>query len=164
MNFIEYSYWCGLPSIAAGTALFVMLWLIFVRQIPIEIIPLNIDATGALKNKRSAIISSILLTLSLIALVALSFTEVPVWVATLPFALLMLLADILTDLFDTSSNRSYARLPSAVTHAATDDNSSPSIMMHEINADDDNNNVRESSIELQNVIAILIDFCLIVFK
>lgn len=90
-----------------------MLWIIFYRQIPVEIIPLNFDAKGALKNRRSAIISSILLTLSLVALVALSFTTVPVWVATLPFAVLMLVTDVLTDLFDTTLTRSYARLDSS---------------------------------------------------
>jgi Na+/H+ antiporter NhaD/arsenite permease-like protein len=98
LNFAEYTQWCGLPTLAAGLTLFGCLCAVFGRQIPVVITAPTFETSRLIRNRTSAVIGSILMVGSLAALAGVSFTSVPVWTATLPFALVMVLTDSITDL------------------------------------------------------------------
>ena len=101
LTFYSYSYWMLLPAVAAGTVAFIGPYLYFRREISLpvarktEIIDSQNEARKALKHPKSAIFGAVVLLSCLLALIVTSFMRISVWIATLPFALLMLARDIL---------------------------------------------------------------------
>jgi Na+/H+ antiporter NhaD/arsenite permease-like protein len=95
LSFVEYSKWMVLPTIAAGTLCFALLWLVFRRRIPKKFHIPKVSPEAALKSKGGAIFGSIVLACCLATLSLSSLINVPIWVITLFFASMMLGHDLL---------------------------------------------------------------------
>ena len=103
-----------MPPLAAGVALFVVCWFLFGRKIPRKIKVPRFDARSALQNKLSAVLGGVIMILSLVTLIVLSFTSVPVWLATLPFALLTVIKDAAIDFFHVNFGPVMIHFPKAL--------------------------------------------------
>ncbi|KAL6055252.1 Arsenic transporter [Balamuthia mandrillaris] len=97
ISFIGFSAWLTLPSITAGLVSLLMLWLVFRKSIPTSISHLPPPSSNVLKDPLGAVFGIILLFLSVLCIISFFWLNVAVWVATLPFALLLLLKDVLVD-------------------------------------------------------------------
>lgn len=101
LSFFSYSYWMAMPAIVAGVTGLAMTWLMFRKDVPRELEPIALSRDmirRELKDRTSAIVGSTLLLSCLAALVITSFWFVPVWMVTLPFAVAMLVKDVVSDL------------------------------------------------------------------
>ncbi|KAI0338074.1 hypothetical protein BDW22DRAFT_1363465 [Trametopsis cervina] len=112
-SFISYAAHAILPTLAAGIAVYPLLAFVLFKS-P-EFVPRQIDvvdiqhpqsetrtlsssqAPDALTDKKGAIFGSVLLSITLIVLVGTSPLKVPVWMVTVPPALIMLLRDVWHD-------------------------------------------------------------------
>ena len=104
MNFFEYSLWNFLPTFFAGITMFMLTTFFTFSKIPI-VIPGDI-ATAAKLDRFSAALSTFLMVLSLISIIVFTFLpQYPIFIATLPFAIIVLLKDVLHDLFFNEYNR-----------------------------------------------------------
>jgi arsenical pump membrane protein len=107
MNFLEYFLWMGLPAFVAGVTSFAILYLIFFRRIPRQIVnkeEVHEEQSAALKDKKSAIIKSIglflcLLILAITSVVPLpSGATIPAFLICLSFFVLFFIYDIIADI------------------------------------------------------------------
>ncbi len=105
ISFLVFSAWTVLPVLATGIILFpILLWGVFREEglIPKELDPPDVDPRTALIDPHGAVFGSILLGITLAALVGLSagglLTGVEgVWTVTAPAAILMVCRDIWHD-------------------------------------------------------------------
>ncbi|KAI0767891.1 arsenical pump membrane protein-domain-containing protein [Irpex lacteus] len=110
LSYITYAAHAILPTLATGVALYPLLAFVLFRStkyVPrrIDVVQLqhpHVDATGthapdALTDKSGAIFGSVLLGVTLVVLVGTSPLKIPVWMVTVPPALIMLGRDIWHD-------------------------------------------------------------------
>lgn len=106
ISFLVYSAWLVLPVVATAVVLFpLLLWGVFREEelIPRKLIAPDVEPKTALIDKRGAIFGSVLLGITLVALVTLSAVGLlegveGVWTVTAPAALVMVGRDIWHDL------------------------------------------------------------------
>jgi Na+/H+ antiporter NhaD/arsenite permease-like protein len=99
IDFIEFSRYSAVPTVGAGIVLTAALLLLFWRRLPAEVdLAPDVDAASALKSRVSAVIGSALLLSCLVALAVGSFFNSPLWLLTLPFALVTVAKDVVIDL------------------------------------------------------------------
>ncbi|KAJ2707709.1 hypothetical protein FB645_000482 [Coemansia sp. IMI 203386] len=107
ISFLLYSAWMVLPFLGAAIAGSVVLYLMSLRAIPRDIaVDVSINPRSMLVRPKQAVFGSAVLVLCLIALSVSSFFGAAVWMVTLPFGLLMLIIDILVDLYLTAAQQS----------------------------------------------------------
>lgn len=110
LSYITYAAHAILPTLATGVALYPLLAFVLFRStkyVPrrIDVVQLqhpHVDATGthapdALTDRSGAIFGSVLLGVTLVVLVGTSPLKIPVWMVTVPPALIMLGRDIWHD-------------------------------------------------------------------
>lgn len=100
ISFITYSAWMILPTLVTILLSYLVLRLLFHSQkyLPHTIQPPEADPKSVLIDPHGAIFGFVLLGLCLVTLVGTSFVNVPVWMVTLPFAVVMFIRDIKHDL------------------------------------------------------------------
>ncbi|CAO3685552.1 unnamed protein product [Rhizopus microsporus] len=100
ISFITYSAWMLLPTIVTLLMAYLVLRIVFhsEKYLPRHIQPPDADPKSVLIDGQGAIFGLVLLGCCLVTLVATSFASVPVWMVTLPFAIVMLIRDIKHDL------------------------------------------------------------------
>ncbi|KAG0779019.1 hypothetical protein G6F22_010882 [Rhizopus arrhizus] len=100
ISFITYSAWMILPTLVTILLSYLVLRLLFHSQkyLPHIIQPPEADPKSVLIDPHGAIFGFVLLGLCLVTLVGTSFVNVPVWMVTLPFAMVMFIRDIKHDL------------------------------------------------------------------
>lgn len=95
INFLEYSSWMAIPAFTSGFTCLLLLWLLFRNRLKSKIefpqIPTNV-------NIPSAIIGCLCLFGCLILLAASGWLNIPLWIITLVFALVMFAKDVIHDL------------------------------------------------------------------
>ncbi|KAI8921583.1 arsenical pump membrane protein-domain-containing protein [Entophlyctis helioformis] len=98
LGFIDYTAWMIVPGLLSSLTSLAILFVLFRRRIPAAIKPISSDvrAMDAIQDKPGAIIGSIVMVLCLATLAVTSLWKVPVWMATLPFSLVMLVRDIVS--------------------------------------------------------------------
>ncbi|KAJ2238215.1 hypothetical protein H4R99_005193 [Coemansia sp. RSA 1722] len=107
ISFLLYSAWMALPFLGAAIAGSVVLYLMSLRAIPRDIaVDVSINPRSMLVRPKQAVFGSAVLVLCLIALSVSSFFGAAVWMVTLPFGLLMLIIDIVVDLYLTAAQQS----------------------------------------------------------
>ncbi|KAJ2598501.1 hypothetical protein GGF39_002628 [Coemansia sp. RSA 1721] len=107
ISFLLYSAWMALPFLGAAIAGSVVLYLMSLRAIPRDIaVDVSISPRSMLVRPKQAVFGSAVLVLCLIALSVSSFFGAAVWMVTLPFGLLMLIIDIVVDLYLTAAQQS----------------------------------------------------------
>ncbi len=95
LNFLEYTTWTLLPTIIAGFTCLGLLFLIFKRSIPKKIETPQVDPNLSIKDKKGAIFGMTCLILCLFMLSISPLFNLPLWLITLVFALIVLIRDIL---------------------------------------------------------------------
>lgn len=108
ISFLVYSAWLVLPVLATAVVLFpLLLWGVFNDKdkelIPRKLVAPDVDPRSALIDKRGAIFGSVLLAITLVALVTLSAIGLlegveGVWTVTAPAAIVMVCRDLWHDL------------------------------------------------------------------
>jgi arsenical pump membrane protein len=105
MNFLQYFLFMGLPACVAGFTSFGILYAIFFKKIPREIVNKQEEqAVVSLKDKKSAIIKSVALALCLIILAITSVIHlpgnatIPAFLVCLAFFVLYFIYDIVMDI------------------------------------------------------------------
>ncbi|CEG72487.1 hypothetical protein RMATCC62417_08040 [Rhizopus microsporus] len=100
ISFITYSAWMLLPTVVTLLMAYLVLRIVFhsEKYLPRHIQPPDADPKSVLIDGQGAIFGLVLLGCCLVTLVATSFASVPVWMVTLPFAIVMLIRDIKHDL------------------------------------------------------------------
>ncbi|KAJ3168627.1 hypothetical protein HDU88_001520 [Geranomyces variabilis] len=108
INFIQYSAWMLLPTAVSLIIAYIMCWLILLPDIPSALPPPPPNAAHQyrIRRKWGAAIGCTVLLVCLIALMVVPiFAHVPVWELTLPFAVVMIVKDVILDLWvDRKSN------------------------------------------------------------
>jgi len=103
ITFIEYLKVMALPGVTAGLSSFFMLMFIFRRQLkmPLKESCLNecIAKKPVLKDKTMALISLTNLALCMIALTLGSYMDIQMWLVSLSFAVLLLIAALLVQVY-----------------------------------------------------------------
>ncbi|KAI9278008.1 arsenical pump membrane protein-domain-containing protein [Sporodiniella umbellata] len=128
ISFLSYSAWMLLPTVVTLILSYVVLRVLFrsERYIPKQIHSPDTDPKSVLIDPRGAIFGFILLGLCLVTLVATSFAHVPVWVVTLPYAVVMLLYDMQHDLGLSLCRRFRSRNSTHASESISLDNIQPS--------------------------------------
>lgn len=100
ISFLEYSAWMLLPTLASIFLAYTALRILFRnrRYIPQNISAPDSDARSVLLDPVGAVFGLCVLACTLATLIGTSFAGVPVWVVTLPYALLMLTRDVWHDI------------------------------------------------------------------
>ncbi|TPX57603.1 hypothetical protein PhCBS80983_g03748 [Powellomyces hirtus] len=102
INFIQYSAWMILPTAASLAIAYIMCWFVLKSEIPTEIPPPPPDAEYRyrIRRKWGAAIGCCVLLICLTALMVVPiFSHVPVWQLTLPFAVVMIIKDVILDMW-----------------------------------------------------------------
>ncbi|KAK9763209.1 hypothetical protein K7432_010341 [Basidiobolus ranarum] len=99
ISFFQYSAWMIIPFLGASVISYIMLRIVFRNHIPTTLNAPDVVPRSALIHPKAAIIGIVILFSCLITLIVTSFWEVPVWEVTLPFACIMLIRDVVADLF-----------------------------------------------------------------
>ncbi|ORY97846.1 hypothetical protein BCR43DRAFT_530787 [Syncephalastrum racemosum] len=101
ITFIEYSAWMLLPTFVSLGIAYIVLRIVFHNQryVPHVIYSPDADPHSVLIDREGAIFGLVLLGTCMATLVGTSFVSgVSVWMVTLPFALVMLIRDMMRDL------------------------------------------------------------------
>ncbi|KAL1916631.1 uncharacterized protein VTP21DRAFT_5335 [Calcarisporiella thermophila] len=96
VSFLSFSAWMLLPTLAAISLSYTILRIYADRSgsLPHFVhAPENLDPRVALTDSKGALFGAAVLLASLSALIGTSYFAVPVWMVTLPFALIMLIRD-----------------------------------------------------------------------
>ncbi|KAJ3155374.1 hypothetical protein HDU86_004276 [Geranomyces michiganensis] len=102
INFIQYSAWMVLPTVVSLAIAYIMCWFVLLPDIPTELPspPPNAAHRYRIRRKWGAAIGCTVLLVCLIALMVVPiFAHVPVWLLTLPFAVVMIIKDVIFDLW-----------------------------------------------------------------
>ena len=106
MEFLQYTGWMLLPTLAAGTVNAGMLYLLFRRQITKPIVQREgIDPAAAITDRTGAWIGGILLACCVVALAVAPYMQVEMWVVALCFALTLMVVLLLRDCFGARPGR-----------------------------------------------------------
>nr|KAJ3410336.1 hypothetical protein HK105_002953 [Polyrhizophydium stewartii] len=99
LGFLEYSAWMVLPGLLSSAASVAMLYALFRRRIPATIAPppAGLRPQDAIRDKWGAVVGGVVLLLCLVTLAVTSLWHVPVWIATLPFSVVLLVRDVARD-------------------------------------------------------------------
>ncbi|TFG29190.1 MAG: hypothetical protein EU532_03720 [Promethearchaeota archaeon] len=98
-TFLSYSSWTILPTITAGAVCFVLLWIVFRKQIPATYeTPIIIPKT-ALKDKNGAIFGTGILVVCLLLLSLAPFFYLQLWQIAFSFALIMLVKNMIYSIY-----------------------------------------------------------------
>lgn len=101
INFLSYTAWMILPSLASAVAGFLFLLFVeFRHDVPARLDPVDVNARDALVDLEGAVWGSAVFVLALVALVAGSAVDVlgGVWQVTVPAAVLVLARDVYHDI------------------------------------------------------------------
>jgi len=98
-TFLSYSSWTILPTITAGLVCFVLLWIVFKKQIPTTFESPVINPKTAIKDKNGAVFGTIILIGCLLMLSLASFFNLLLWQITLFFALIILFRNMIYDIY-----------------------------------------------------------------
>ncbi|KAI8997815.1 hypothetical protein BDB01DRAFT_772564 [Pilobolus umbonatus] len=100
ISFITYSAWMLLPTVVCILLAYIVLRIIFHSDyyLPRHIQPPEEEPRSVLIDPHGAVFGIAVLALCLLTLVGTSFAHVPVWMVTLPFAVVMFLRDLRYDL------------------------------------------------------------------
>jgi Na+/H+ antiporter NhaD/arsenite permease-like protein len=112
ISFIEYTAWMGLPTLIAIVVCYLVTLALFWNRIPTEIEAPPEDTTGeyAIKDQFGAVFGCVTLVLCLVALMVTPvFADVGVWLLTLPFAVVMMVKDVVTDVLVVGKKRPAAK-------------------------------------------------------
>ncbi|KAJ3176291.1 hypothetical protein HDU87_005333 [Geranomyces variabilis] len=102
INFIQYSAWMLLPTAVSLIIAYIMCWFVLLPDIPTELPspPPNAAQRYRIRRKWGAAIGCTVLLVCLIALMVVPiFAHVPVWELTLPFAVVMIVKDVILDVW-----------------------------------------------------------------
>ncbi|KAI9506814.1 arsenical pump membrane protein-domain-containing protein [Coemansia spiralis] len=106
ISFLLYSAWMILPFLGAMVAGGIVLYLASLSKVPRNIdIDLRIEPHSMLTRPWQAVLGAVVLGLCLVALSVSSFFGVAVWIVTLPFGAVMLIVDIVVDLYFTRPSK-----------------------------------------------------------
>jgi Na+/H+ antiporter NhaD/arsenite permease-like protein len=98
LTFTEYSEWMMLPAVVTGMMAMLTTLLVYRRQILTQATAdCRVGSPVRLKKPTEALFGMSCLLLCLITLIITSFYAIPVWMVTLPFAVLVLCKDIIMD-------------------------------------------------------------------
>lgn len=99
ITFIEYFKVMALPGVAAGLSSFLMLILIFRRHLKLPLREQSVAGKTKLKDKTMAILSLADLALCVIALTFCSYIDMEMWIVSLLFVALLLIAALMAGVY-----------------------------------------------------------------
>eukprot|EP00158_Paraphelidium_tribonemae_P002853 Partr_v1_DN25726_c1_g2_i1_m74578 putative Arsenical pump membrane protein len=119
ISFLQYSAWMTIPTIFGSLVGLAMTWLVckpsralpwdekvdISAEIEAPLPPADEALSHRIRDKFGAIFGSVVLLSCLVFLLVSSVFSIPVWLATLPFALLMFIRDLVYDLYSARNER-----------------------------------------------------------
>ncbi|KAG0179101.1 hypothetical protein DFQ28_003823 [Apophysomyces sp. BC1034] len=98
ISFAKYSAWMLLPTVVCLLLAYVTLRILFHQKLPQHLQPPDTDPRSVLIDSRGAVLRLLLLGFCLATLIGTSFAGVPVWMVTLPYAVITLIRDVCYDI------------------------------------------------------------------